>query len=157
MRYPVKQLKSLAVGLKELEPHIRNGRALQTHPEFNSIKQRPREMLANWLLCAAGCATRGKETVHLAEDPLGGDGLITESETGEFMLTEHVYARPRQGSSVAELIVEALEHKAKKGEAYARGRTLVVLSGRGRELEADGGGTSDRREACLQGRVGGAP
>lgn len=128
MRYPVKQLKDLAVGLKELEPHIRHGRSLQVHPEFKSIKQRPRELLANWLLCAVGCAERGKETLVISEDPLGGDGLIVDRETVDQMFTEHVYVRPTPDADFGALAIEALEHKVRKGRSYARGRTLVILS-----------------------------
>lgn len=128
MKYRIKQLKNQAVALKELEPHIRHGRSLQVHPEFKSIKQRPRELLANGLLCAVGCAERGKETLAVAEDPLGGDGLIIDRETGEQMFTEHVYVPQRGEGDVGELVVRALEHKVKKGDAYAEGRTLVILS-----------------------------
>jgi hypothetical protein len=128
MKYPVKQLKNLAAGLKELEPHICHGRSLQVHPEFKSIKQRPRELLANWLLCAVGCAERGKETLVISEDPLGGDGLIIDRETGDQMFTEHVYVRPAPDADFGALAIEALGHKVRKGDVYARGRTLVILS-----------------------------
>jgi hypothetical protein len=128
MKYAVKHLKNLAVALKELEPHIRHGRSLQVHPEFRSIRQRPRELLANWLLCAVGCASRGRETLVISQDPLGGDGLITDRETGEQMFTEHVYIPPHAGTDFGELTVKALEHKVKKGDAYAAGLTLIILS-----------------------------
>lgn len=128
MKYKIKQLRNLSVALKELEPHVRHGRSLQVSPEFKSIKQRPRELLANWLLCAVGCAERGKETLVVAQDPLGGDGLIIDRETDEQMLTEHVYVPRRDQADVGELVVKALEHKVKKGDAYADGRTLVILS-----------------------------
>lgn len=127
MKYPVKQMKDLASGLKELEPYIRHGRALQVHPEFKSIKQRPRELLGNWLLCAVGCAERGEEMLVISEDPLGGDGLIVERDTGMQMLMEHVYVPPGEGD-FSERVEKAIEHKVQKGPGYAAGRTLVVFS-----------------------------
>ena len=120
MKYVVKRLKNLTVALKELKPHVRHGRSLQVHREFKSIKQRPRELLANWLLCAVGCSERGKETLVLSEDPLGGDGLITDTETCEHLFTEHVYVPPQKGSDFGDLVIKALEHKVKKGDPYAR-------------------------------------
>lgn len=128
MKYQVKQLKNLTIALKELEPHVRHGRSLQVHPEFKSIKQRPRELLANWLLCAVGCDARGKEALVIAEDPLGGDGLIIDKETDEKMFTEHVYVPPQAETDLGARVIEALEHKVKKGEEYAKGRTLIIFS-----------------------------
>lgn len=128
MRYSVKLLKNLTVALKELEPYIRDGRSLQVHREFKSFKQRPRELLANWLICAVVCDARGEEALAIAEDPFGGDGLIFDRKTDETMFAEHVYIPPRAASDISALIVEAVEHKAKKGDEYAKGQTLVILS-----------------------------
>jgi hypothetical protein len=128
MRYALKHPESLATALKVLEPHVRHGRSLQDGRELESIKQRPRELLANWLLCAVGCALRNKETLVLAKDPFGGDGLITDQETGEHMFTEHVYVRPQQAADFGALLLKALEDKVGKGQPYAAGRTLIILS-----------------------------
>lgn len=128
MKYAAKQLKSLAVALKELEPHIRHGRSLQVGKEFKSIGQRPRELLGNWLLCAVGCAARGKETLAIAQDPLGGDGLIIDRETDEKLFAEHVYIPPQGEGELEARIIAAVKHKADKGPEYAKGRTLVVFS-----------------------------
>ena len=129
MKYRVKRLKSLAVALKELEPYIRDGRKIKSHPEFKSIKQRPRELLGNWLLCAVANADRGVETVHIYEDPFGnGDGMLVDQTTGEKMFIEQVYARAEEGKDAEALITRAFSLKAGKGEEYAAGRTLVILS-----------------------------
>jgi len=129
MKHKVKRLKDLAVALKELEPHIRDGRSIRTRREFKSIRQRPRELLGNRLLAAVACATRGEETVHIYEDPFPhGDGMLVDAVTDEKMFTEHVYARAEDGHDAEALVMKAFEHKAKEGELYARGRTLIIYS-----------------------------
>jgi hypothetical protein len=128
MKYHVKRLKSLAVALKELEPHIRDGRKIKSHPEFNSIKQRPRELLGNWLMCAVANAERPAETVHIYSDPFDGDGMLVDSATDEKMFIEQVYARAEDGDDPEALITKAFSLKAGRGEEYAAGRTLVILS-----------------------------
>jgi hypothetical protein len=131
MRVAVRQFKSLAIGLKELEPFVKDGRHLRSGPPFKSIGLRSREAFANWLLCAVGNYESGTERLMFSSDPLGGDGIITDKETGANMLTEHVYVPSPMGKNVGAveaLIVKAVEHKRKKGMAYARGKTLIVLS-----------------------------
>lgn len=128
MKYTVKKLKSLAVALKELEPHIRDGRKIKNHPEFKSIKQRPRELLGNWLMCAVANAERGEETVHIYSDPFDGDGMLIDDATDEKMFIEQVYARAEDGENAEALITKAFTLKAEKIEHYAAGRTLVILS-----------------------------
>jgi hypothetical protein len=129
MKYSLKRLKSLAIALKELEPHIRDGRKIKSHPEFKSIKQRPRELLGNWLLCAVANAERGVEIVHIYADPFeNGDGMLVDSATDEKMFVEQVYARAEDGEDAEALITKAFALKAGKGEEYAAGRTLVILS-----------------------------
>lgn len=128
MRYSVKKLKNLTIALAELEPHIRDGRSLQVHREFKSFKQRPRELLANWLVCAVLCDGRGEEALAIADDPFGGDGLIVDRKTEEKMFTEHVYIPTSDEVHIGASVVKAVEHKAKKGKEYAKGRTLVIFS-----------------------------
>src|ERR1700686_3253955 len=90
MKYPVTRFKSLAVALKEIEPFIRSGEHLQTGKRFKKFGgMLSREMLANWLLCAAISSTRDDE-LTFSSDPTGGDGIICDVETGETWLTEHV-------------------------------------------------------------------
>lgn len=131
MRYPVKRFKSLAVALKELEPFIRNGQHLQDGKPFGRFGgMRSREMLANWLLCAA--VNSGSESkLNFSSDPIGGDGILRDDATGETWPTEHVMVpklRPGQTGDAEALILQAVEQKRSKGgEAYAAGKTLVVF------------------------------
>ena len=54
MKYPTTRFKNLTVALKELEPYIRSGEHLQTGKPFKQFGDlRSRELLGNWLLCAA--------------------------------------------------------------------------------------------------------
>jgi len=132
MQYQVTRFKSLTVGLKELEPFIRNGEHLQTGRPFGRFgEMRSREMLANWLLCAAVNFSTAPDRLTFSSDPLGGDGIIQDTTTGETWQTEHVMVpRSRTGrvEDVEALILSAIEKKRRKGgAAYARGKTLVVF------------------------------
>jgi hypothetical protein len=90
MKYSVRRFKSLAIALKELEPFIRNGQHLQTGKPFEKFgDMRSREILANWLLCVAINSTDNRE-LTFSSDPVGGDGIICDSATGETWSTEHV-------------------------------------------------------------------
>ena len=131
MKYSVRQFKSLAVALKELEPFIRNGVHLQTGKPFEQFGgMRSRELLANWLLCVAiNAVSEGKVT--LCSDPTGGDGIICDMATGETWPTEHVMV-PRlpagQTDDTETLFLEKIRRKRDKGgAAYAAGKTLVVF------------------------------
>ena len=129
--YPVTQFKSLTVALKELEPFIRNGEHLQTGKPFEKLSgMRSREILANWLVCVAtNAATEGKLT--FCSDPIGGDGIIYDTATGETWPTEHVMVprlRSGQMGNAETLILNAIDQKRQKGgAAYARAKTLIVF------------------------------
>lgn len=131
MKYPVTQFKSVAVALKELEPFVRNGEHLQTGKPFEKFGgMRSREILANWLVCAAtNAATEGKLT--FCSDPIGGDGIIVDTTTGESWPTEHVIVprlRSDQTGDAEMLILNAINRKREKGgAAYAQGKTLIVF------------------------------
>jgi hypothetical protein len=140
INYEVKRFTDMAAALKELEPFIRSGERLQTgRPIKNFGGMLPREIWANWLLCAAVNASLGSERLIPASQPsdLIGDGLIVDTENGETVLTEHILV-PRQaggpGADIEALILKAVEKKqVKGGVAYASGKTLVVF----REAEGD--------------------
>jgi len=136
MKYPVRRFKSLKVALKELEPFIRNGKHLQAGRPFKRFGgMRSREVLANWLLCAVLAAEAGTERFTFTSDPVGGDGIIHDTTTGETWPTEHVMVpkvRSDEPPDVEALILKAIEDKQKKGgAAYASGKTLVVFSNAG--------------------------
>jgi hypothetical protein len=131
MKYPVARFKSLAVALKEIEPFIRNGEHLQTGKPFDRFcGMRSREILANWLLCAA-INSVNESKLTFSSDPIGGDGIICDVATGETWPTEHVMV-PRlhlgQTGDAQTLILKAVEQKRGKGGAsYAAGKTLIVF------------------------------
>jgi hypothetical protein len=130
MKYPITHFKSLTVALKELEPFIRNGEHLQTGKPFKKFGGlRSREILANWLLCVA--LNSDGRSLTFSSDPLGGDGIIWASATGETWPTEHVMVprlRPGETGDCEALILNAIEQKRTKGGAvYAAGKTLIVF------------------------------
>jgi hypothetical protein len=121
----------LAVALKELEPFVRDGQHLQTGKPFNKFGgMRSREILANWLVCVAINATNDCE-LTFSSDPLGGDGIICDSATGDTWPTEHVMVpclQPGERGDPEALILTAIEQKCTKGgSAYAAGKTLMVF------------------------------
>jgi hypothetical protein len=131
MKYPVTRFKSLAVALKELEPFIRNGEHLQTGRPFKKFGgMLSREVLANWLLCIAVNAVDDR-ALTFSSDPVGGDGIISDTATGETWPTEHVLVprlRPSQTADSEALILNAIEQKRSKGgAAYAGGKTLIIF------------------------------
>jgi hypothetical protein len=86
MKYPAKRFKSLAIALKEIEPFVRNGTHLQTGKPFANLNDmRSREILANWLICAAFNAETQPERLTFVStaDPIGGDGVMQDRETEE--------------------------------------------------------------------------
>jgi hypothetical protein len=92
---------------------------------------RSREILANWLICAAFNSENQPERLTFASthDPIGGDGVLVDTETGETWPTEHVLALvPPSDEQIEQRVLEAVAQKlAKGGAAYATGKTLVVL------------------------------
>jgi hypothetical protein len=132
MKAKVTHFKSLEVALKELEPFIRNGQHLFTGKPFKRMEGlRSRELLANWLLCAAVNSVTSPGRLDFSTDPDGGDGLILDTVTGEAKPTEHVLARRREGdtASADTLILNAITaQQAKGGKAYASGKTLVIFA-----------------------------
>jgi hypothetical protein len=132
----VRRFRNLKVGLRELEPFIRNGQHLQTGRPFRQLRgMLSREALANWLVCAVANFEHGSERMSFTSDPTGGDGIIHDSDTQTTWKTEHVMVRrplPTEGrqnrKSVETQILEAVAKKqAKGGAAYASGKQLVVF------------------------------
>ena len=127
MKQLVKHIKSLSMALKDLEGHILNGEQLQTGRLFESVGLLPREVLANWLLCAVLNFTGNTDRFTFTSSPSEGDGRIYDAESKDTHLTEHTMIPKQEGASDA-LILEAIEKKIKKGgAAYAAGKTLVVF------------------------------
>jgi hypothetical protein len=141
MKYAAKRFKSLAIALKEIEPFVRNGAHVQTGKPFANLNDmRSREILANWLICAAFNAEAQSERLTFVStiDPIGGDGVLLDTATEQTWPTEHVLVPTQNPKKIIELearILDAIGQKvAKGGAAYAGGKTLVVLlnAGEGR-------------------------
>ena len=129
--HQVTQIRNLSALLKDLERYVKRPGFLRVGREFQNFRLRPREVLANWLLCVVRNHVYETCNFTFAEPPIDGDGIILNRETGEWIATEHVFVPPpreRSNDSVEDLIVRAVEHKAARGEAYARGKSLVVFS-----------------------------
>jgi hypothetical protein len=131
VKHPVRRFKSPSIALKELEPFIRNGEHLQTGKPFKRFGgMRSREILGNWLVCAAASVANCVE-LTFSSDPIGGDGIICDAATGETWPTEHVMVprlRPGQTGDAGALILKAIDQKRHKGGgAYAAGKTLIVF------------------------------
>jgi hypothetical protein len=131
MKHRVKRFKSMEIGLKELESFVRDGMHLQSGKPFKQMGgMRSREAVANWLLCAVVNHT-GQRELSFTSDPTGGDGILEDARTCETFLTEHVMVPRHNGGEDADahaLVLDAINQKrAKGGEAYARGKTLVVF------------------------------
>jgi hypothetical protein len=128
MKYSVTRFENLKVALKEIEPMVRDPRHLQTgKPLVKFGDMRPREMLANWLLCATFETIEKRELIFYS-DPIGGDGIIRDEATGHTWQTEHVYVSRRSaGTDAKTLILDAISHKQSNGAAYCRGKTLLVF------------------------------
>lgn len=133
MRYQTKRFKSMAIALRELEPFIKSGAHLETGKAFKNFGDlRPRELVANWLICATVNAEESEnERMEFHTDPTGGDGVLVDTKTNETWPTEHVLVPMPRSSTVADMeasILKAIEEKQKKGgAAYASGKTLVVF------------------------------
>ncbi len=107
---------------------VRDPRHLQTGKPLEKFGgMRPREMLANWLLCATFEKIENRALMFYT-DPIGGDGIIRDEATGDTWQTEHVYVSQHSaGPDAKTLILDAINHKKSNGAAYCRGKTLVVF------------------------------
>ena len=125
------QIRDLGVLLRDLEPFVKRPDFLRVGRELQNIRLRPREVLVNWLFCVVRNYVYNTNDFTFAETPIDGDGVIVNRETAEWIVTEHVFVPPSRSESfesVEDQIFEAVEHKARRGEAYARGKSLIVFS-----------------------------
>jgi hypothetical protein len=132
MKFAVKRFKNLALALKEIAPFLNARQVRSGAPIDNFGDMRPREMLANWLICAAFNSESQPErlTVASTHDPIGGDGVLVDTVTEETWPTEHIIALVPPGDTKGQEThaLAAVAQKLKKGgAAYAVGKTLVVL------------------------------
>lgn len=134
MSYETTRFKSMAVALRELEQIIKSPVLLETGKPLKRFGDaRPRELVANWMVCAAANAEEDGvgERMAFHSDPVGGDGIIVDTKTGETWPTEHVMVPMPRTASVPNIeasIAKAVSDKQKKGgAAYATGKTLIVF------------------------------
>lgn len=132
MKPRIIRFKSPKIALKELQPYISDGKYIQTGKPFKRFDGlRPRELIANWLICATANFVHGSDRFTFTSDPFGGDGIIHDTATDQTWPTEHVLV-PRapkgETSDIEALILKAIKSKQEKGgAAYANGKTLVVF------------------------------
>jgi hypothetical protein len=94
VKYSVTRFKSLSAALKEIEPMVRDPWHLQTgKPLAKFGGTRPRELLANWLLCAMSEKIEGRKLLFYS-DPTGGDGIIRDEDRAHLCLAAQY--RPRR-------------------------------------------------------------
>ena len=135
MKYPTTSFELPKLALKELEPIIRNGRHLATgrpFKEFGGMRSRGDSSQLADLCCDQ--LSKGAERLTFSSDPIGGDGILYDSDTGYAFPTEHVFVPPSKNASgnIEQLILDKIAQKQSKGdEAYASGKILIVFLGSG--------------------------
>ena len=79
--------------VKDLEQFVKNPVLLQTGRPLKQFgNMLPREVLANWLLCATVNAVERRQLVF-SSDPTGGDGIIWDKTAHEIFPTEPLWFR----------------------------------------------------------------
>lgn len=100
--------------LGDMEPWIKGPRFLYVGKKGN-ITLLPREILANWLLCAVGNSLDDNESLTFCNDPFGGgDGIILDRKSEEQTVTEHIFIpkhKKKDDNTVEDLIFEAVNKK----------------------------------------------
>ena len=124
-----KYIKDLRALLKDIEPAVKSFKPMQTGRELKNFSLRPREVWANWLLCAVLHKVYSPMVTFTDDDD--GDGIIVDGLAGDYIEVEHVCAldtpEGQKPSSGTVRIIEAIELKTAKGEGYSRGKLLVVF------------------------------
>ena len=136
MRHKVTTIRDLKSVLNDIVPSIKDPRYLYSDREVRNFRLRPREILANWLICSVKNHEVGPDTWTFSTDPPGGDGLIVKRSTRIGWPTEHIFIptlKSSQNESVEDLMIKAVEHKHQNGEAYAKGKQLVIFADVSRE------------------------
>lgn len=134
MKQKVTTFVSMRQALKELGPFICDGNHLETGKPFKNFDgMRSREVLGNWLLCAALNSDYGNERLRVCSDPNGGDGVINDEFENRAIAMEHVLVSrsSKAAKDTESLLIDQINKKREKGgKAYATGKTLVVFLNR---------------------------
>jgi hypothetical protein len=131
MRAKSTKVRDLAGVLKDLERHIKAPINLYKGRRFKNFGLLPREVLANWMICAVGNFEDEDEALTFATDPSGGDGVLINRKDEQIVITEHVFVpkfASTTTSTIEGLLVGSIQNKNKKGRAYAEGKHLIVFS-----------------------------
>ncbi len=121
-------IKDLRIALKDMENYVKNPAFLIKGREFKNFQLRPREAWANWLICVVLNEIYG-DSFTFGENP-DSDGMILDTKTGNFIVTEHVSALENVFNILPkgdDRIIQAIDSKIKRGPQYAAGKTLVVF------------------------------
>ncbi len=123
------QIKDLKVALKDIEPYVKESSYLTQGKRFLNFNMLVREAWANWLLCVVLQDIHNSPfTFQEVED---GDGIIGNKKTKVGFAVEHVCAMNfpagKQLPKNEDRILWAINHKIKRGEEYAKGKSLVVF------------------------------
>lgn len=132
MKYTVQRFKDLTTALKAIERFVKDDQQLVNGRPKRLGGLRPRELLANWLVCVVYNSSTEPDRLCFTSDPIGGDGIIVDNKTGETWPTEHVLAmrspKTAEAEDVGTTILNAIRKKQHKGgAAYASGKTLIVF------------------------------
>jgi hypothetical protein len=132
MKSNVRMIKSLQIGLADMEKFIRHPQLLYTGDKIERFGwMLPREVWGNWILAAIASEGREQE-LRITTDPDGGDGVIWDPATEVGWRTEHILlpvSRPGDTRTNDQRIIDAANKKQTKGGAqYARGKILVILN-----------------------------
>src|SRR3981081_2177447 len=99
MKHKVIRFKSMEAALEQLAPFIKNGAHLQSGDPFEQLgDMRSREAVANWLICAV-VSSIGQRDLISTSDPIGGDGILIDGNTGQTFQTEHVMVPLHKGGT----------------------------------------------------------
>jgi hypothetical protein len=91
MLYETTRFTSMAVALRVLERIIKSGALIETGRRLKEVGLLPRELVANWLICAAvNSEDDAGERMAFHSDPIDGDGILVDTKSNETWPTEHV-------------------------------------------------------------------
>jgi hypothetical protein len=130
MQTNVTRFKSMQLALKELRPFLNQRHLYSGKPLTQLGDMRPREAMANWLICAAFNYEAGYERFSFTNNPEGGDGCILDAEDNTGIATEHIIALSKGNETLdtnTRIRNAVIQKQNKGGMAYASGKALVVL------------------------------
>ena len=123
-----KQIKDFKIALKDFEPMVKDPNFLWNGRDIQNFSLRPREAWANWLICVVMRKIHGKDITFVEDEK--NDGILIDKKTGGKIITEHVCAMDFPFNKLPKgeaRVIDAINHKIKRGSEYAKGKILVVF------------------------------